>query len=637
MAVSISISITQNSQNIANNKSNVTVKVTASWTNGSYNAVVDANGTPQANGWLKVDGTSYNFNSTFNTGRLSSGSQVIFTKTTDIAHASDGKKTLTCSASFTTGVSSGTVTASASKTLTTIPRKSTLSVSNGTLGTSQTLTVTRQATSFTHTIAYKCGSASGTIVTKSSDTSIAWTPQLALAQQNTTGSSVSITLTITTYSGDTSVGSNSYTITCSIPASVKPTVSMKLSDDAGYLSTFGKYIQGMSKVKVSLTASGNQGSTIKSYKVVVDGRTYGSSSFTTNVISGSGVLTVEATVTDSRGRTATTSTTITVAEYAKPKFTSLSVKRSDSSGNPSSSGAYLAVRFSSVVTPIDNKNTATYTIKYKKETASTYTTKTLSSFANNYAVSNGLYVISADTASSYNVIVTVKDKLVTTTKPGYGVSVKKLFSILKGGLGFAFGKIAELSDYLDVGFKTIFRKGIYMVNNQRFFGTNPSGEYIEALNPQNENGTTVVGWGNYKAGEGDTNIYGYDLNFGVANIATPGTYIPYMRRGQSLGVTLRTAGYVANSGKDVSFFLSFTRPLIGSPTVTAASTNGFILRQGNKYTHGSASSTYVKPSSYTVTNYYSYGVLITAVFSNTTNVTNNDVIGVYWSGTLTFS
>ena len=110
-----------------------------------------------------------------------------------------------------------------------------------------------------------------------------------------------------------------------------------------------------------------------------------------------------------------------------------------------------------------------------------------------------------------------------------------------------------------------------------------------------------------------------------------------MRRGQSLGVTLRTAGYVANSGKDVSFFLSFTRPLIGSPTVTAASTNGFILRQGNKYTHGSASSTYVKPSSYTVTNYYSYGVLITAVFSNTTNVTNNDVIGVYWSGTLTFS
>ena len=637
MAVSISVSIAQNSQNIENNKSNVTVKVTASWTNGSYNAVVDASGTPEANGWLKVDGTTYRFNSTFNTGKTSSGSQVIFTKTTDIIHDSDGKKTLTCSASFITGVSSGTVTASASKALTTIPRKSTLSVSNGTLGTSQTLTVTRQTTSFTHTITYKCVSASGTIATKSSSTDISWTPPLTLANQNTTGSSVSITLTITTYSGDTSVGSNSYTITCSIPASVKPTVSMSLSDDSGYLSTFGKYIQGISKVKVSLTAYGNQGSTIKSYEVVVDGRTYASSSFTTNVISRSGTLTVDATVTDSRGRTSTTSSTISVAEYAKPMITYLSVRRSDSSGNPSSSGTYLAVRFSSVVTPIDNKNTATYTIDYKKETASSYTTETLSKFANNYAVSNGLYVIPADAASSYNVIVTVTDKLASTTKPGYGSSVNKLFSILKGGLGFAFGKIAVLSDYLDVGFNAIFRKNIYMANNQRIFGTGLSGEYFEVLDPKNESGNTAIGWGNYAAGEGDTNIYGYDINFGVANIATPGRYIPYMRRGQSLEVNLRTAGYVTNDGKEVSFFLSFTRPLIGSPTVTAASTDGFVLRQGNKYTHGSDAWTYVKPSSYTVTNYYSYGVIITAVFSNTTNVTNNDSIGVYWRGALTFS
>lgn len=637
MAVSISISIAQNSQSIENNKSNVTVEVTASWTNGSYNAVVDASGTPEANGWLKVDGTTYRFNSTFNTGKTSSGSQVIFTKTTDITHDSNGKKTLTCSASFTTGVSSGTVTASTSKTLTTIPRNSTLSVSNGTLGTSQTLTVTRQATSFTHTITYKCVSDSGTIATKSSSTDISWTPPLTLANQNTTGSSVSITLTITTYSGDASVGSNSYTITCSIPASVKPTVSMNLSDDSGYLSAFGKYIQGMSKVKVSLTASGDQGSTIKSYEVVVDGRTYASSSFTTNVISRSGTLTVDATVTDSRGRTATTSSTISVAEYAKPMITYLSVRRSDSSGNPSSSGTYLAVRFSSLVTPIDNKNTATYTIDYKKETASSYTTETLSDFANNYAVSNGLYVIPADAASSYNVIVTVTDKLASTTKPGYGSSVNKLFSILKGGLGFAFGKIAVLSDYLDVGFNAIFRKNIYMANNQRFFGTNLSGEYIEVLDPKNESGNTAIGWGNYASGEGDTNIYGYDINFGVSNIATPGRYIPYMRRGQSIDVNLRTAGYVTNDGKEVNFFLSFTRPLIGSPTVTAASTDGFTLRQGNKYTHGSDAWTWVKPSSYTVTNYYSYGVIITAVFSNTTNVTNNDSIGVYWRGTLTFS
>ena len=54
MAVSISIGITQNSQNITNNTSNVTVTVTAKWTGGSYNTV-------KKSGWLKIDGEKYEF------------------------------------------------------------------------------------------------------------------------------------------------------------------------------------------------------------------------------------------------------------------------------------------------------------------------------------------------------------------------------------------------------------------------------------------------------------------------------------------------------------------------------------------------------------------------------------------------
>ena len=456
MAISISISITQNSQNVANNTSNVTVAVKASWTYGSFNR-------NQKSGWLKIDGTQYSFTSSFNENESTSGSQTLFTKTVNVSHGSDGSKTLSCSASYTSGVSSGTVTASASKTLTTIPRKSTLSASNGTLGTAQTLTVTRQSSSFTHTITYKCGSASGTVCTKSSDTSISWTPPLSLAQQNTTGTSVSVTFTITTYNGSTSVGSNTKTITCSIPSSVKPSVSVAVSDPMGYKDTYGAYVQGLSKLNIVATASGSQGSTIKSYKTEADGKTYTAATVETGVIAGTGTLTIKVTVTDSRGRTATASTTVSVLAYDPPKISALSVYRCDSSGNASSSGAYLAVKFSATITSLNSKNTAAYTLQYKKSSETSYTTKTLSDFAGKYSVSNGVYVFAADTASSYDITLTVKDAFKSIPKTATGSSVKKVWSLLKKAgeiVGIAIGKIAELEGVFDVDMVIRARKGI---------------------------------------------------------------------------------------------------------------------------------------------------------------------------------
>ena len=455
MAISLSISITQNSQNIANNTSNVTVKVNASWTYGSYNKL-------NKSGYLIIDGTKYTFTSPFNTGQSTSGSQTLFKKTVNVTHGSTGAKTLSCSASYTSGVSSGTVTASASKDLTTIPRKSSLTASNGTLGTAQTLTVTRKSTAFTHTITYKCGTASGTIVTKSSNTSISFTPPLTLASQNTTGASVSITLTITTYNGNTSIGSETKTISCSIPSSVKPSVSITVTDPTGYKDTYGGYVQGLSKLKIVLTENVTNagGATIKARSVTADGKTYTNATTTTAVISGKGTLTISATITDTRGRTATASTTVNVLTYAAPLISALTIRRSNASGGASSTGAYLTVVFSSAITALNNKNTATYKVKYKKTTETTYTEVTLTNYAGQYAITNGAYTFAADIASSYDVILTVKDAFSSTLKAGNGPSIKKLWSVLKGGLGFAFGKIAELENVLDIGFQTRFTGGI---------------------------------------------------------------------------------------------------------------------------------------------------------------------------------
>lgn len=463
MAVSISVSITQNSQDKVNNKSNVTVKVTAKWTGGSHNTVVDANGTAQAKGWVKIDGTRYTFNSTFNSGKTTSGSQVICTKTVDVSHNLDGTKNLTCSASYSTGVSSGTVTASASKVLTTIPRMSTLSVNNGTLGTAQTLMVIRQSTSYTHTITYKCGTATGTIVTKSSNTSISFTPPKSLASQSTTGTTVSITFTITTYNGSTSLGSNTKTISCSIPSSVAPFVSFTVSDAEGYSSTYGGYVQGKSKLKVAITASGVSGSTINACETTFDGKKYTSTSFTTDVISGSETLKISVTVTDSRGRTTKVEESVTVLAYSTPNISSMTVYRTNVNGTETSSGAYLTVKFSSSATSLNGKNKVNYSLKYKKVSETSYKTLTLSNFANAYTVTNGTKTFSADKNSSYDVILVVKDALSDAVeKSNTGSTTSKLWSALARGLGFAFGKVAEFANFLDVGWNAIFQKNIYM-------------------------------------------------------------------------------------------------------------------------------------------------------------------------------
>lgn len=638
MAVSISLSITQNSQSITNNTSSVTVKVTAKWTSGSWNATVNASGEPQANGTVKIDGTSYAFRSTFNTGHTTSGSQTIFTKTVTIKHADNGAKTLSCSASYNTYVSSGTVSCSGSKVLTTIPRKSTLSVANGTLGTAQTLTVTRKSTSFTHTIVAKCGTASSTVCTKSSSTSISFTPPLTWSSQNKTGTSVSVTYTITTYSGSTSVGSNTYTKTCAIPASVKPSCSISLSDATDCYTTYGNFVKGYSKFKVTVTPTLAYSSPINSYKTTANGATYNTASFTTDFIKSSGTLTVSATVTDKRGRTSTAATkTGKVLDYSAPVISQLKVARCNQDYTENDQGEYVAVESSCFVTDLNGKNTGTIEIKYKKSSSSNYTTLASYNVPRAGATISDAHIFQADTGSSYEVVVTVTDTLASTTKSAVASTAYTIMHWKANGRGMAIGKISELDDVLDVNYKIFGRYGMRISNNEMISGVSADGSWKEVLTAQSTNDNVVLGRGNYNAKSGSTYIYGHDILTGVSNIATPTAYRLYRRKGDSVTLSVKTAGYVTNGGKDVSFWIPFTIPILGNPTVTVTSGSGFALRQGGLYTHGSGASTTVSPDSYSATLYYMHGISVTATFSNLTNVTNNDSIGIYWNGTITFS
>lgn len=110
---------------------------------------------------------------------------------------------------------------------------------------------------------------------------------------------------------------------------------------------------------------------------------------------------------------------------------------------------------------------------------------------------------------------------------------------------------------------------------------------------------------------------------------------PYYRAGDSIQLYYQGAGFATSDGKYVVFTLPINKPIDAS-NVVASSVSGFIGRSNGKYTHGSTSSTYVKPASYeAVIN--GNAVRVSMNFNNNANVTNNAAIGVTWSGKITFS
>ena len=114
------------------------------------------------------------------------------------------------------------------------------------------------------------------------------------------------------------------------------------------------------------------------------------------------------------------------------------------------------------------------------------------------------------------------------------------------------------------------------------------------------------------------------------------TFKPYYTKGDKIPCEISTGGYVSGGGKQVIFSVPLSKPLVGVSTVTATTNNGFRGRQGGKYTHGSSASAFVKPASYSCYVRESW-IEVRMTINSTTNVANNDAIGIAWSGYLTFS
>ena len=447
MAVSVALSITQNSQSIPANSSNVTIKVTVSWTYGSYNKNTTAPDIPV--GHLTVDGKRYDKLAPFNIGATETGSETWWTWTGTIPHNADGSKTLNCSFRFISRVQPE-ATASASKALTLIPGLSQPSCVTwpehtqnvGSFGDTISIHMNRQSSEFTHTVRYAFGSKSGTIATGVT-TGTTWTIPLSFMDLMPSAVKGSGTIYVDTiYKGEVQ-GTKYCGFTATVPDSIKPTCSLTLDDVTGVDNTYGSPVQALSRINVKINATPAYSSPIAAYEISIDGTKYSAAEITSNALKTAGASLVTVKVTDQRGRSNTASYTMQVQAYTSPALPQMTVHRCNADGTSNEQGEYVRVDFSAAVSAMSNKNTAAYSLKYKKSTASTYTSVTFSDLANVYTVANKTYIFAADSNSAYDITVEVKDRHHTTQRSTSASTAFSLINWGEDGTSMALGKSAE--------------------------------------------------------------------------------------------------------------------------------------------------------------------------------------------------
>lgn len=433
-------------------------------------------------GTITIDGESYNL-----IGYQEFKDEVcIFEDTVRIYHDSDGSKSisisLSCEGQPNTSLSGYTLSGNGTLVLDTIARSANLSVDSGILGAEQTINIVSDSDNLTYTITYSCGSKSGTICTKSNSKSIKWTPPLTLAEENTTGGSVSVKLSLTTYSGITSVGTNSESIQCEIPESVKPSFTAEFTDAAGYKDDYGTFIQLLSKLHTVVTAASLYGATIKAYKITANGETFTTAECTTGVLTSSGDITVQISVTDSRDRTTQNEFKLNVAVYTLPVVSYLSVRRCDIDGNENDQGEYVKVTFSASAYSFDSKNTVSYTLEYKKSTEYGYTVVNLSEYNDVFAITGETYIFAADTGSSYDVRITVKDSFSVVSKSTTASTAATIMHFKANGKGIGLGKVAERDNTVDVGWDMCMNSHrINEVGDPEEDGDATNKKYVDAI------------------------------------------------------------------------------------------------------------------------------------------------------------
>lgn len=661
------MTITQNKRDASTNQSNVTVKMYAQSDSSSYGAYnLDESGNTVK---MTVNGKQV-VNKTMAMDFRNKATVQLASWTGAISHGNDGSKKLDCSGSFSISGSSylsgGSV--SCSIQLESIPRatKPTLSSSSVTLGNAVTINISPAVSSWTHNIYYRIGTGNWTRFATGVKSNYSWTVPLSIANSYPSSTNGTITIGLNTYNGSTQIGgTQTVNLNISIPASIAPSVSsVSVAETTGGLSSYG-YVQYKSKLKIVASVSGSYSSSIKSYNYYIGSQSYSSLSNTYTMgeeVRDSGNVTITVEVTDSRGRTAKNTASISVLPYSIPQIWQMDCTRcGDASGSYNTNGGFLKVTMGFSIATLNNKNGASYKLEYSLLGANSWSTLASGStynYSDSYVSSSAIL----NSANSYNIRLTVADDFTNAVFVKDVSTVTTLMSYIVKKFAFAIGKAAEKSNTFEVALETVFNRyasfmsGVGIAGDLKVYSNVTVSNWIEvfgniwinknsAINVTTEAGnhkqlvstygeSAFFGYGNYDGQYGNSYLLGKDVLIGVNPYGTKIDYRPYYRRGDSIDVRMGTAGYVTSGTKEFYFAIPLGKPVVGNPSVSISSINGLMIRQNSNYI---IKADWVQPDRYSAAVRDNNAISVIAFWNNATNAANNSPVGIDANIRITFS
>lgn len=379
-----------------------------------------------------------------------------------IAHNADGSKSFAfqCKYDQTQSSTLDYLNISSTHTCNTIKLASTVAATSVDLGSPCTITVTRNNAAYTHTVSYSIAGQTGTVEdAKTTETLLSWTPPLILAQSFITAESASCIFTCTTYNGNTVVGTATCSAVFTLPTSIVPiipenAVTYSFASANAAVTAYGDFVAGKSSIKVTVpaTVKGDvYNATIKAVSVYLNGTTFSNQSAgsalpqtieANNILSGNNTLRL--TITNSRGRSATTTYAFTAVSVETPYIVSASAVRCTADGTASQSGTYIKLSGTPTCTSLNGNNTTTVQYQYKID-GGNYSSAVATKLP--AVIGNGL--VSA--ASNYAVKITVRDTVGESKEYTFAIADENVpFHIKANGKAMGIGRYAGNDNVLSI-------------------------------------------------------------------------------------------------------------------------------------------------------------------------------------------
>lgn len=451
-----------NSQDYENNTSNVTFEMVVQRIYAGYTGLC---GTCYCN----IDGTTY-WQSTGGT-QINNVKKVLFRKTVNVKHNSDGTKRLY----FTPWISHGsfyTIQKQMYIDLPAIARKTSIqSIVGSTIGYNMTVNLRKGASHFTTSVYLQVnGSQWFKVADRQSGSSITFKIPNELALHIPNKDKDCGRVIVRTHCGNRDLGDTCWCREFIIPGWMGP----KITQLHMYTNTTfntnggnkGMWIQGKSKARfvVDQDYSDLHGATIVSCNIQFNGASYSNGQWT-GIIRQYGCIPVTAVVRDSRGRTATIHKSIYVHPYIKPTINISAYRCSANGTRDDMYGTKVKVILKAEVSSMGGCNTMQVAVKYKSKGGNYINCSNLPTIQSGKETS---FILDGPFAedTSYELQVVVSDYFFAESKK---IKINQCFVLLDfgpGGKSIGVGVTADKDYYMNLGVDLKFCNGEGVIDHE---------------------------------------------------------------------------------------------------------------------------------------------------------------------------